>query len=116
MTETATAITALRMEDALRKLGSCGKPVFHTDIRIVDPEGKDLPTGEMGEVVVKGPNVIHEYWRLPEATAETIVDGWLKTGDIGYIDEEGYLFLIDRKKTCISPMGRMSIPPRWRMH
>ena len=110
MTETATAITALRMEDALRKLGSCGKPVFHTDIKIVDPEGEDLPTGEMGEVIVKGPNVIHEYWRLPEATAETIVDGWLKTGDMGYIDEEGYLFLVDRKKDMYISGGENVYP------
>lgn len=110
MTETATAITALRTEDALRKLGSCGKPVFHTDIRIVDTEGSDLPRGEMGEVWVKGPNVIREYWRLPEATAESITDGWLHTGDMGYIDDEGYLFLVDRRKDMYISGGENVYP------
>jgi fatty-acyl-CoA synthase len=110
MNETATAITALRSEDALRKLGSCGKPVFHTDIRIVDLEGGDLPQGEMGEVLVKGPNVIREYWRRPKETAETIEDGWLHSGDMGYIDEEGYLFLVDRKKDMYISGGENVYP------
>lgn len=110
MTETATAITALRTEDALRKLGSCGKPVLHTDIRVVDAEGNDLPRGEMGEVWVKGPNVIREYWRLPEATAESITDGWLHTGDMGYIDQEGYLYLVDRKKDMYISGGENVYP------
>ncbi|NPV59583.1 MAG: o-succinylbenzoate--CoA ligase [Actinobacteria bacterium] len=110
MTETATAITALRTEDALRKLGSCGKPVFHTDIRIVDMEGNDLPRGEMGEVWVKGPNVIREYWQLPEATAESITDGWLHTGDMGYIDDEGYLYLVDRRKDMYISGGENVYP------
>jgi fatty-acyl-CoA synthase len=110
MTETSAAVTALRSEDALRKLGSCGKPVLHTDIRIVDPEGLDVPVGEMGEVIIKGPNVIREYWRLPEATAETIVDGWLRTGDMGYADEEGYLFLVDRRKDMYISGGENVYP------
>jgi len=110
MTETAPAITVLRTGDALRKLGSCGKPVFHLDIRIVDMEGNTLPRGETGEVLVKGPNVIREYWRRPEATAESIVDGWLHTGDMGYFDEEGYLYLIDRKKDMYISGGENVYP------
>ena len=110
MTETATAITALRPEDAIRKIGSCGKPVFHTDVRIVDLEGRDLPTGEMGEVLVKGPNVIKEYWRKPKETAETIENGWLHTGDMGYLDDEGYLFLIDRRKDMYISGGENVYP------
>jgi fatty-acyl-CoA synthase len=110
MTETATAITALRTEDALRKLGSCGKPVFHTDIRILDMGGNDLPRGEMGEVWVKGPNVIREYWQLSEATAESITDGWLHTGDMGYIDDEGYLYLVDRRKDMYISGGENVYP------
>jgi fatty-acyl-CoA synthase len=110
MTETAPAITVLRPEDALRKLGSCGKPVFHLDLRVVDLEGKNLPTGKTGEVLVRGPNVIREYWRRPEATAETIVDGWLHTGDMGYFDEEGYLYLIDRKKDMYISGGENVYP------
>jgi fatty-acyl-CoA synthase len=110
MTETATAITALRTEDALRKLGSCGKPVFHTDIRIVGSSGDDLPRGEMGEVWVKGPNVIREYWQLPEASAESITEGWLHTGDMGYIDDEGYLYLVDRRKDMYISGGENVYP------
>jgi fatty-acyl-CoA synthase len=110
MTETAPAITVLRPEDALRKLGSCGKPVFHLDLKVADLEGRTLPTGETGEVLVRGPNVIREYWRRPEATAETIVDGWLHTGDMGYYDEEGYLYLIDRKKDMYISGGENVYP------
>lgn len=64
----------------------------------------------MGEVLVKGPNVIREYWRLPEATAESIVDCWLHTGDMGYIDSEGYLFLVDRKKDMYISGGENVYP------
>ncbi|MEW6265340.1 MAG: long-chain fatty acid--CoA ligase [Thermodesulfobacteriota bacterium] len=110
MTETATAITALRTEDALRKLGSCGKPVFHTDVRIVDTQDRDVPQGEKGEVLIKGPNVIKEYWRRPEDTAKTIVDGWLYSGDVGYLDEEGYLFLVDRRKDMYISGGENVYP------
>ena len=110
MTETATAITALRTSDALRKLGSCGKPVFHTDVRIVDLEGRDLPAGEMGEVWIKGPNVIREYWGQPEATADTITDGWLHSGDMGYFDDEGYLYLVDRRKDMYISGGENVYP------
>jgi fatty-acyl-CoA synthase len=110
MTETATAITALRTEDALRKLGSCGKPVFHTDIKIVDPEGNERPQGEMGEVWVRGPNVIREYWRLPEDTADSFTGDWLHTGDMGYIDDEGYLFLVDRRKDMYISGGENVYP------
>jgi len=110
MTETATAVTALRTSDALRKLGSCGKPVFHTDVRIVDLDGNDLPQGEKGEVLIKGPNVIKEYWKAPQETAKTIVDGWLHSGDVGYIDEEGYLYLIDRRKDMYISGGENVYP------
>jgi fatty-acyl-CoA synthase len=110
MTETAPAITVLRPEESLPKLGSCGKPVFHTDVRIVDNAGNTLPRGETGEVLVKGPNVIRQYWRRPEATAESIVDGWLHTGDMGYFDEEGYLYLIDRKKDMYISGGENVYP------
>jgi fatty-acyl-CoA synthase len=110
MTETATAVTALRTSDALRKLGSCGKPVFHTDVRIADLDGKDLPPGEMGEVLIKGPNVIREYWRRPEETANAIVDGWLHSGDMGYLDEDGYLYLVDRRKDMYISGGENVYP------
>ncbi len=110
MTETAPAITALRTEDALRKIGSCGKPVFHTDVKVVDLEGRPLPPGQIGEVLVKGPNVIRQYWKRPKETAESIVDGWLHTGDMGHFDEEGYLYLVDRKKDMYISGGENVYP------
>jgi fatty-acyl-CoA synthase len=110
MTETATAITALKSVDATRKAGSCGKPVFHTDVKILNLDGKDCPRGDIGEVLIKGPNVIREYWRRPKESAETIVDGWLKSGDMGYFDDEGYLFLVDRKKDMYISGGENVYP------
>lgn len=110
MTETATGVTALRTEDALRKLGSCGKPMFHSDVRIVDGEGVDRPQGQMGEVLIKSPTVIKEYWRRPEATAESIRDGWLHSGDMGYFDDEGYLYLVDRLKDMYISGGENVYP------
>jgi len=110
MTETATGVTALGSEDSLRKLGSCGKPLFHTDIRLVDPEGNDVAQGEKGEVLIKSPTIIKEYWRRPEETANTIVDGWLYSGDIGYLDEEGYLYLVDRSKDMYISGGENVYP------
>jgi len=110
MTETATGITALGSEDSLRKLGSCGKPLFHTDIRLVGMEGKDVAPGDLGEVLIKSPTVIKEYWRRPEETANTIVDGWLHSGDVGYLDEEGYLFLVDRSKDMYISGGENVYP------
>ncbi len=110
MTETAPAITALRTEDALRKAGSCGKPVFHTDVKVVDESGNELEPGQYGEVLVRGPNVIREYWRLPKESAEAIVDGWLHTGDMGYYDDERYLYLVDRKKDMYISGGENVYP------
>ena len=110
MTETATGVTALGSEDSLRKLGSCGKPLFHTDIRLVDTAGNDVAQGEKGEVLIKSPTVIKEYWRRPEESANTIVDGWLHSGDIGYLDEEGYLYLVDRSKDMYISGGENVYP------
>ena len=87
------------------RLGAAGIPVPCTDVKIVDPQGQELPQGETGEVVAKGPTVMKGYLNRPEATAETIVDGWLHTGDIGYMDEDGYVFIVDRKKDMILVSG-----------
>ena len=83
------------------KLGSSGKPVPYMDIRIVDDNLQELSTGEKGEIIIRGGNVMKGYWKNPQATAETIVDGWLRTGDMGYLDEDGYLFVLGRTKSLL---------------
>jgi len=88
------------------KAGSVGLPVFDTQCRVVDPEtGRILPPGEEGEICIKGPQVMVGYWQRPEATAEVLRDGWLYTGDIGREDEDGFLFITDRKKDMIIYKG-----------
>jgi len=95
------------------KVGSVGVPVPDTDCRIVDVEtgARDMPTGESGEVLLKGPQVTQGYYKNPEETQNAIRDGWLYTGDIGYMDDEGYLFIVDRKKDMIIA-GGYNIYPR----
>jgi long-chain acyl-CoA synthetase len=95
------------------KAGSVGVPVPDTDCRIVDVDTgtKDMPLGESGEVLLKGPQVTSGYYQQPEETADTIRDGWLYTGDIGYMDDDGYLFIVDRKKDLIIA-GGFNIYPR----
>ncbi|MCF8232522.1 MAG: AMP-binding protein [Bacteroidales bacterium] len=83
------------------KLGSSGKIVDNMDIVICDDNGKALPNGEKGEIVIKGPNVMHSYWKNDKATAETIKDGWLYTGDLGYIDKDHYLYVLGRYKSLL---------------
>lgn len=83
------------------KLGSSGKTMPDMDIQIVDDDLKEVPTGEKGEIIIRGGNVMKGYWRNPEATAETIVDGWLRTGDMGYIDADGYLYVLGRTKSLL---------------
>ena len=90
---------------------SCGKPVESVDVRILDPMGEDVPVGESGELCVRGRGAMTGYWRRDDLTAETIVDGWLHTGDIVRMDEQGYLFIVDRKKDMIIS-GGFNVYPR----
>jgi len=83
------------------KLGTSGKLVPNLELRIVGEDGRDLPPGEKGEIVVKGENVMKGYWKNEKATAETIRDGWLYTGDLGYVDEDGFLVVLGRKKSLL---------------
>ena len=96
-----------------RKVGSIGIPISNTECRIVSlDDGKtDVPLGESGELLVRGPQVMKGYWNKPEATAETLVDGWLYTGDIGKMDEDGYFYIVDRKKDMIIS-GGLNVYPR----
>ncbi|HUA71857.1 MAG TPA: AMP-binding protein [Solirubrobacteraceae bacterium] len=93
------------------KTGSVGLPIPGAEVRILDDSGRSLGAGDPGEVCVRSPAVMQGYWRAPEATAETIRDGWLHTGDIGYLDDEGYLFIVDRKKDLII-RGGFNVYPR----
>ncbi len=94
-----------------RKVGSIGLPFPSVDAYAADPEGKELPPGEVGELVLKGPNVMLGYWNRPEETAQTLKDGWLFTGDVARMDEEGYFYIVDRKKDMIIA-GGYNIYPR----
>ncbi len=105
-----SAMTLLPKEDIQRKMGSIGKPGFFTDIWISDGKGNRLPPGEIGEICAKGPTVMSGYWGNPEETAQTIVKGVLHTGDLGYIDEEGYFYIVDRAKDMYRSGGENVYP------
>lgn len=96
--------------DARFKPGSVGTPIENVEMRIVDGEGREVPDGELGEILIKGPNVMKGYFGNPQATAEAIRDGWLHSGDIGYRDPEGYYFLVDRVKDMINVSGFKVFP------
>ena len=114
LTETTGAITYLPPEDhgehAIERMKSCGKPAEGVEIKIVDALGKSLPPGEVGEVVCRTPQVMLGYWNLPDATARAIRDGWFHTGDAGYLDKAGYLYIYDRVKDMIISGGENIYP------
>jgi acyl-CoA synthetase (AMP-forming)/AMP-acid ligase II len=87
------------------RLGSVGKDAMGVQIAIVDEEGKEVPNGQTGEIIGKGENIARSYWKLPKESAETFKNGWLYTGDIGYRDQDGYIFIVDRKKDIIISGG-----------
>ncbi|HLT59303.1 MAG TPA: o-succinylbenzoate--CoA ligase [Limnochordales bacterium] len=109
LTETASQVATLAPEDALRKLGAAGKPLFPNRIRIVR-DGRPAPPGEVGEITVAGPTVTPGYWNRPDATAAALADGWLRTGDMGYMDPEGYLYVVDRREDLIISGGENVYP------
>jgi long-chain acyl-CoA synthetase len=104
-------VASFNHADRERKPGSIGTPIKNVEMRVVDDDGNELPQGEVGEIVIRGYNVMKGYWQRPEATAETIVDGWLHTGDMGRIDEDGYFYVVDRKKELII-RGGYNVYPR----
>ena len=110
MTETSPAVLTLDKEDAARKAGSSGKPVLHTEVRIVRPDGTDADVGELGELWVKGPNVTPGYWNRPDANASSFTDGWLHTGDATRVDEEGFYYIVDRWKDMYISGGENVYP------
>lgn len=110
MTETCGPACVIGPEDAVSKIGSTGKSFFHTGVRVVDSDGNNQPPGVPGEVIVRGPHIMKEYWNRPEATAEAVVDGWLYTGDIATWDAEGFVTIADRKKDMIISGGENVYP------
>jgi long-chain acyl-CoA synthetase len=109
LTETAALIATNPV--GREKPGSVGLPVPGTEVEILDEQGRPLPSGEVGEICARSPGVMQGYWRSPEATAEALRDGWLHTGDLGYQDDQGYLFIVDRKKDLII-RGGFNVYPR----
>jgi len=110
LTETSPFVTIVPNDRAAEKIGSAGTPPMFTDVALLDDEGRPVPTGERGEIVVRGPNVMKGYWNRPDATAEAIVDGWFHTGDVGVQDEDGYFYVVDRKKDMIISGGENIYP------
>ncbi len=102
MTETTATVTANVAEDYLNRPTSCGAPVATADLKVMDLEATvELPVGEVGELWARGPMVVKGYWNKPEATAETFVDGWVRTGDLAKLDDEGFCYIVDRAKDII---------------
>jgi len=93
-----------------KRLTSVGQPDVGVQVRIVDEAGNDVDTGEMGEIIVRSQHMMLEYWHKPEDTDNTIVDGWLHTGDMGCYDEHGYVYIVDRKKDMIITGGENVFP------
>ena len=110
LTEVGVNCFSLAPEDALRKAGSVGKPVFHSRARIVDEGDADVPTGGEGELVLAGPHLCSGYWQRPEATAEALRHGWWHTGDIARRDDDGYFFIVGRKKDMYISGGENIYP------
>jgi len=117
--ETGPAISHLSKEDhnvldrpekEQRKLTSAGRPDIGVQVRIVDEDGKDVEPGEVGEIITRSKHIMVEYWHKPEETKESLIDGWVHTGDMGHYDEEGYIYIADRKKDMIISGGENVYP------
>ena len=104
-TETAPLVVHLMAADAWRKPGSSGRPAIHCRMKIVDDDGNEVAPGVAGEILVRGPNIMSGYWRDADATAEALRDGWFHSGDVGHCDDEGFLYVDDRKKDIIISGG-----------
>ncbi|UII54191.1 o-succinylbenzoate--CoA ligase [Cytobacillus spongiae] len=110
LTETAPFVCLLDKGETIRKKGSVGKPPIHTEVKVVAPNDQEVPTGEVGELVVKGPNIFAGYWNKPVQTKEAIKAGWFYTGDLARMDEEGFIYIVDRKKDMIISGGENIYP------
>lgn len=111
LTETAPVASALGADEVLAHAGSVGKPIAHVQYRIADEAGRDVPVGETGELLIRGPNVFVGYWQKPEATREALdEDGWFHSGDLARVDAQGYYYIVDRKKDMVISGGENVYP------
>lgn len=107
----ASPVVCVERPERERRIGSCGLTLQGMETRVVNSAGEDVPTGEVGELIVKGPNVMKGYWKMPEETANTVREGWLYTGDLVRKDEDGYVYIVDRIKDMII-CGGFNIYPK----
>ena len=110
LTETCGPGCLITGQDSVERVGSAGRSFFHSESKIVDGHGNEVPRGEAGEVLIRGRHVMKEYWNRPDATAETLAGGWLHTGDVATMDEEGFVTICDRKKDMIISGGENVYP------
>lgn len=112
MTEASPLLTILNYEDHFNDaVSSAGKPILGTEVRVVDDFDRDVAVGECGEIIARGANVMKGYWKRPEISAEVLRNGWLHTGDLGKLDANGFLYILDRKKDMIKPGGENVYTP-----
>ncbi|MGH6894674.1 MAG: class I adenylate-forming enzyme family protein [Dongiaceae bacterium] len=109
-TETCPIASYVRAENWERKAGSAGLPALHCELRVSDDSGCELPPGRDGEILVRGPSIMTGYWNAPEQTAQALKDGWYHTGDVGHLDEDGYLYVVARKTELIISGGENIYP------
>ncbi len=110
MSEASPSSTVLPKEWALAKKGSVGRPHFHLRLKVAGPSGEELPFGQVGEVLLKGPNIMQGYWNRPQANQEALAGGWFHTGDLGRLDEDGFLYIVDRQKDMYISGGENVYP------
>jgi O-succinylbenzoate-CoA ligase len=110
LTESCGPACLIGPDEAIAKAGSTGKAFFHTDVRVVDDSLRDVAPGQQGEVIIRGAHVMKEYWNRPEATAETIKNGWLHSGDVATVDKEGFVYIQDRLKDMVISGGENVYP------
>ncbi len=109
-TETAPVVVYQTGDDAERRIGSAGRAGLHSEMRLVDEAGNEVPPGERGEILIRGPQVMREYWGDPNGTAAALRDGWFHSGDVGHLDGDGWLYVDERKKDVIISGGENIYP------
>jgi fatty-acyl-CoA synthase len=105
LTEVGTNCFSMTDAESVPKTGCVGKPIFHSEMRLVDDNGVDVPVGTTGELLIKGPHVTTGYWKNPEATAQSLINGWFHTGDMARMDEDGFFTIVGRFKDMIISGG-----------